>query len=197
MEEYDDVSQFGEYTFLKEHFRKYPPKYKCLVDVGAKNISLSNSYNFLVDYDWKGLLVEPNGRNFEALSKVYLVTPNVILVKAAISDYDGHGKFYIHQVEGHHSLVNKSDRYVMSDVFRLPTVLKRQFIPLNFDYLTIDAEGVDHTIVKDMLDNSDYRPTVIVHEKNNGKGFEDKLLEKHKYKIIYETEGNFIYRRKR
>ena len=155
-----DVSQFGEYTFLKDYFNKNTPKYKCLVDAGANGVKLSNSYNFLNNYEWKGLLIEPNNSNYEELSGVYSIFPNVILVKAAVSDHEGAEKFYIHEVKGHHSLKYKTDRYTIVDVFRIQTLLKQNLIPLDFDYLTIDVEGMDYIVLKDMLEDNKKRAAI-------------------------------------
>jgi len=189
-----DVSQFGETTFLKAYFLKYPPKYKCLVDVGANGVALSNSYNFLFDYSWKGLLIEANRANFESLEKEYARHPNVILVNVAVADYEGEAKFYIHDIEGHHSLKQKSDRFVMAKVLKLSTVLQNHFIQYDFDYLTIDIEGMDKAVLLDLLENSCYRPKIILHEKDVGKRL--GVLENFGYEVIHETQGNLIYRLK-
>lgn len=195
-DELRDVSQYGEYTFLKNHFEKNPPKYKCLVDVGAKSMSLSNSYNFLCNCAWRGLLVEPNAINYDELMKIYERTPNVIVVRGAASNYTGIGKLYLHAVKGHHSLTRKSDRFCEVNVYKLAELLEMNVIPKDFDFLTVDAEGEDANIIECLLSESEYRPRVLLYEKAHGSKILEKLLKKFGYVQIHETRGNVIYEKR-
>jgi len=190
-----DLSQYGEYTLLKNYFIEEIPRHKIIVDVGARGFSLSNSLNFIIDLKWRGLLVEPYKESHLELCKK-LKDENVVVVNAAISDYSGDGKLYHHKIAGHHSLLNKTEQYEVCKIYTLPELLKDNSIPEDFDILTVDAEGMDERIIKFMFEKSNYRPRIILHEKNNGKLFSE-LFIKYSYNLIYETRGNGIYEKRR
>jgi len=187
-----DLSQFGEYTFLKGYFEKHSPKYKIVVDVGANSLELSNSINFILDKKWKGLLIEPCKSNYLALRDNLQAAQDVVILNVAISDFIGEGTLFIHNIEGHHSLVRETDNSEECNIYTLPSVLAENQIPENFDLLTVDAEGMDYRILKYMFEESKYRPRIIVHEKEHGKVFPE-LFIKNGYTLIYETRGNCIY----
>lgn len=189
-----DLSQYKEYTFLKEYFEKYKPSNKIVIDVGAKGIQLSNSLNFILDDNWKGILIEPFRKGFLRLSKFLEFECSTFVINVAISDYSGKGKLYLHDIDGHNSLVNETEEYQKCNIYTLPYILDKFNIPKAFDLLTIDAEGMDKRILKYTFKNSQYRPRIIIHEKLKGKIF-PILLGRYGYTLLHETRGNCIYRR--
>lgn len=89
----------------------------------------------------------------------------------------------------------------------LPDVLKQEGIPADFDLLSVDTEGLDYRIIKNLFEESNYRPRVIVAER------ERPLLEHYQFEVarqeetiedggifgrfgytqIFETHGNKIF----
>src|SRR5258708_6711706 len=55
-----DHSQFGEYTLLLSRFVARAAPTATVVDVGARGRTLSNSYDLLKNFGWRGLLIEAN-----------------------------------------------------------------------------------------------------------------------------------------
>lgn len=189
-----DLSQYGEHSIVKDYFKINSPKHKIVIDVGARGFELSNSINFIMDLGWKGILIEPCRKNYSNLRKCLEKYMNVFIINAAVADYNGKGKLFIHKTVGHNSLINESEDYEECEVFTLTKILEDNRVPHDFDLLTVDAEGMDERILKYMFENSNYRPEIIIHEKDNGKKF-GILFSKFDYMILNETKGNCIYRR--
>lgn len=186
-----DYSQYGEGTFLEWYFTEVPPKYKLLVDVGAKGRALSNTYQLIEEEGWGGIMIEPLPGHFEDLVKDLGGSQWVHLVNAAVSAVTGKANFYLHELRGHSSLVRKSDNWIEVDLVTLPNVLKIYNYPHDFDLLSVDAEGHDNVIISHLLTESGYRPSVIVFEKSACVNL--GLLEYSGYRKVHETEANSIY----
>jgi len=160
-----DFSREGEYSILKEFFEKEPPTHKVLVGVGAKGKQFSNSYNFLLD-GWRGILIEPLEESFLQLQKD-VKGLDATLVNVAVSYRGGETNFYITHPLGRSSLVkgrNKKVKVVKVQIRTLKSILDENNVPKDFDFLTIDTEGMDRIIIRDLMNNSDYRPTWIIYE---------------------------------
>jgi FkbM family methyltransferase len=191
-----DVSQFGEYTILKNYFQSNTPKYKYLVDIGAKGKTLSNTYNLIKESKWKGILIEPSSINFKNLQELYTKT-EITLVKQAVADFNGFSSLYISDKKGWHSLIRKTDKRETVKVSTLPIILKNYKVAHDFDLLDIDAEGMDYRICKYMFQKSEYRPRVIIIEKGIKKDKIKNLFEKNQYRILKETKANYIWIKER
>lgn len=185
-----DYSQYGEGTFLRNHFNG---RIGFLVDVGAKGRRVSNTYG-LIEQGWTGIMFEPLPKHYEDLVRDLKDYNNVHIVNAAVSDFMGKGSLYLHPIPGHSSLVKKSANSIEVDVVMLSLILKEFGCPYNFDLLSVDTEGHDDVIIGQLLQQSQYRPSVIIYEK--AADVDTKLLENADYEKIYETIGNYIYRYK-
>lgn len=186
-----DHSQYNEATFLANYFAEHAPKYKVLVDIGAKGIKLSNTYDLLLR-GWKGLLVEPLLEHYQELQRDF-GRLDVILENVAISDFDGKAKFYVHEIPGHSSLVRQSNCPIIVDTVTVETLLSAHDIPDDFDLISIDTEGSDGNIIRFMLEKTPYRPSVLIYEK--GRDVDVKLIEEF-YRCIHDTKGNSIYEKR-
>lgn len=185
-----DHSQYGESILVRSYFKKNKPKHKMLVDIGAKNKNLSNTYDIIKENDWSGLLVEPHPDHFLQLKRDFASTSSTFVNKA-VGDQNGMIDFFIHKISGHSSLYRKSEKVIKVEMIHIKTLLEENDIPFDFDFLSIDAEGGDALIVNNLL-FTQYRPKILIYEKCNGVNM-NLLLEY--YKLLYETEGNYIYER--
>lgn len=166
-----DYSQFGEFTqFLKPIFTFYGVKHGVLVDIGASGRDLSNSYNLIAEHGFQAILVEPI--NFSRVEQeIQADFPALVAVdRSAVGPSEGQTKMFLHTVPEHHSLVSTwyppTDSHKTQDVTttRIGSLLKKWNLPWDFDYLTIDVEGLDIDLVQDMLDSSPYRPRILLFE---------------------------------
>jgi FkbM family methyltransferase len=196
----------GEYPLIKKYFETNAPKYKFLVDVGAHNIAC-NSYNLIMDDDWSGVLVEPSPDTVVKLRETYKDKKLVTIEQLAILDTFGEMDFFLHPGSSSLNTLKQNDWYKAVDqnlvkkikvqVRPIAYVLSEKKIPLDFDYLTIDAEGFDWVILNDMFNNSPYRPSYIVHEISL-KSIPDwkAMMDKNGYNFVAQTQGNLHYCRR-
>lgn len=161
-----DVSRCGEYTFCRAHLTLATPPY--VVDVGAYGKRNSNSWNLIHDHNWNGLLIEPQPDLAQQCREQF--HGNVVVEQVAVSDHAGEALFYRYKTKGWGSLnADHAPRKVRRrkpirvDVVTLPSLLEKYNIPHYFGLLSIDAEGMDQTILKTVFD-SPWRPELIVIE---------------------------------
>ncbi len=163
-----DVSQHGEKEIINKYFEDHPPKYKQVVDVGAFGKQLSNSFSLLQD-GWKGLLVEAYPARIPIIKKEFSGLDFIIL-PLGVGLQKGKLPFFIHTVPEHNSFrqdwypdtLTSKKRFI--DVLPLPDILSAYNVPLDFDFLTIDTEGLDKVILFDLLLKTEFRPGLIITE---------------------------------
>jgi len=206
-----DHSQFGEGNFLRRYFEEVRPKYRLLVDVGAFGIELSNTYDLIVSGNWGGLLIEPMPVEvfWDPLREAVKERKNIKILNIAVSDLREVATTYIHKTPGHNSLVFEQESEEKGEIMTrtLSDVLEEEGIPIDLDLLSVDTEGLDYRIIKNLFEKSNYRPKVIVVER------EGPLLEHHRFEVvcldetiehggifgrfgytqIFETHGNKIF----
>ncbi len=165
----DSYSQNNEDSFIAGYLSGH--EVGTLLDIGANDgITLSNS-RLLIENDWKGLLVEPSKICLDRLWELYRYNPGIQILPFAVSDYCGEVSFWesgSHLSENDHSLIStikqseldrwkgsKFANHVMGfcNVIDVETLLKKSKYK-TFDFINIDAEGVDLVILQ-QLDLSD------------------------------------------
>jgi FkbM family methyltransferase len=165
-----DHSQHGEFLILLNHFISVASKHKIIVDLGARGRERSNSYGLLKYFGWSGLLVEANPRLIANITSEFTGT-KFKLLNCAVSDQEGSMPFYIGVNDDVSSLSKDSAAYwgqvkddVTVDVFRIGRILNEQHIPFDFDVLSLDIEGFDTMVMNDMIENTPYRPGIVIIE---------------------------------
>ncbi len=181
--------------------------HRLLVDVGANGVTGSNSYDLLRHFGWKGLLIEANPHKQAEIERDFAGL-DFELVEAAVADYEGHASFYLGVNDQISSLLPGATNawgdiqgQIQVKVERLPTILAASHIPLDFDLLSIDAEGLDVAILNDTV-LSGYRPQWVILE--GSQDFTITSLEQlgltdeacAAYGIAGQTTANFILHRR-
>jgi len=126
--------------------------------------SLSNSLA-LIENGWSAVLVEPAPQPFSSLCALHFHRDNVYCLNVAVSDFIGEADFYdsgTHLNKGDYSLLSslkKSEiekwksttafRKIKVDVVNFKTMLNLSPYKI-FDFVTVDAEGNDLCILKQM-----------------------------------------------
>ena len=156
---YNNKSQNGEDGIIKRLFELLPfaEKRHC-VDVGAwDGVHLSNTYSLLVDEtnqhtqsEWSGVLIEADQERFEELKTLHNQLDNIAICAEVSCD--------------------------PSSPQSLISILKRDSpdLPQNFDFLSIDVDGMDYWIMANILglstpddvSSDSYHPNVICVEFN-------------------------------
>ena len=165
------MSERDEDVFLNDYFGDETGYF---VDIGANNgVKGSNTLRLLCN-GWSGLMVEADPFTYSHLLANFAEHKRVRLLHAAISDRTGSIEFYSEQkalcsgwstavrLERDHIDSENSAKFVtcMVPSFTLNDVLRSQ-PPV--DFLTIDTEGMDATILE-AWDAGTYRPRLIMAE---------------------------------
>lgn len=146
-----------------------------VVDIGAaEGCYTSVSYPLLVDYDWRGILIEPQEEQL-AKAKQYHVDrlDRVEFLNCAICDYDGEVDLYLHPNDGNGNTTCNHG----SSLLPIPGSHHRVRVPamsyatlvekIDFEQvgiLGIDAEGYDLNILQGIFSCTSARPQVIITE---------------------------------
>jgi FkbM family methyltransferase len=152
-------SQNNEEEVILSYFGN---KVGSLLDIGANDgITLSNSRK-LIELGWSADLVEPAPEPFSKLKELYAETSNVNLYNVAISDTTAEMTMYVsgkHLGDNDKGLLStlsitdkqKWEKYtefnnVSVNVLKWSDFNKNK----NYDFITIDAEGYDLSILQQM-----------------------------------------------
>lgn len=197
-------SQYGEVEMLILQMVNSSSICRTVVDVGARGIDRSNSYDLLKRCGWRGILIEAHPELCEKL-KLDFGKFNVNVIHAAVSDYNGEADFFIGTNLDVSSLSETAaagwgqvQGTFRVPVRRLPDILAEQKVPEKFDLLSLDIEGEDIKVLNDLIDNTEYRPKWIIIEASYN--FSVKALDdisvsenvRQKYEIVGQTQANLI-----
>lgn len=198
-----------EYFSIGKNFFMHPGKMPAFLDIGANDgITLSNTRALFDTGNWNGVFVEPSPEAFKKLKENYRAVGGSYFYNFALGNHNGEIDFYD---SGTH--LNKEDTGLLSTAseedynkwrgstqftpikvqcFRYKTFLNRVKIK-EFDFISLDAEGFDLDILKQI----DIRPTSCVCVEWNSKEELKKEFDKLMigFKIIYTSCENLIYAR--
>jgi FkbM family methyltransferase len=181
-------SQYGEDKIILKFFKD---KKGTLLDIGANDgRTISNSLLF-IENGWSGVLVEASPIAFDKLKKEHENNKNVYCLNKCLSDSNGETTFYHN--EDHFgvgdtdllSTIVPSNYMDSSRSFRFSSFTVECFdfetfykdLPIkNFDYLSIDIEGMDLLLLKQM-DLSKMGVELIIIEYNHTQSVKDEILE--------------------
>lgn len=201
-----DHSQFGEFGILLNDFAARAASHRIVVDVGAHGRDGSNSYDLLVNFGWRGLLVEANPALLPRI-RLEFGSADYQLVGCAVGVEPGQQKLHLfenHQLSsllpGHVEHWSEAQGSVEVEVRRLPDILAEHGIPADFDLLSLDIEGLDAAVLNDLIAMTPYRPRWIIVEVAmpfeqktiEGLGLSDEVLGL--YELVDRTIANLILR---
>ena len=196
----NDFSQHGTQKLIYDFFTQHPPKNRQLVDVGAWGKDMSNSYGLLKD-GWSGLLIDANPARIPLMQSDFHGLDCEIL-HAGVGDRLDVLPFQLHHADTSNSFIpgwdsdDETGASIEVNVFPLADLLKERNFPIDFDLLSVDAEGMDEKIIKKLLSGSAYRPRIIVTEiKSHAPRF--PYMARYGYKLFARTgesdKNNFLF----
>jgi hypothetical protein len=134
----DIASQFGEDGIIEKILEFIPDQNKWCVEFGAwDGKHFSNTYNLIANKGWSGVLIEGNPVKCNDLRKTYENNPKAYPINRMVG---------------------------FSENDSLDSILKDTPIPHDFDFLSIDIDGLDFHIWESV---QKYRPKFIVIEFNS------------------------------
>ena len=162
-------------------------------EVGALDgKELSNTLYLEQEHGWSGILCEPNKSYQELIKKN---RPNSILITEPIFSKEDQ-EINFTELEGGRSGINKSSSGETS--YKLKTtslnkVLKENLNIKNINYISIDTEGTEYEIIKE-LDFDKFYPEIITIEHNYEKKKRDQiysLLKDKNYNRYFKSISRF------
>jgi FkbM family methyltransferase len=203
-----DHSQFGELRLILRHLVDAGSTHQLVVDVGARGKDRSNSYDLLADFGWRGLLVEANPNLVHSIDEAFGGL-NYTLEACAVGPEEGTLPFYLGANDDVSSLRRSAAESwgalkgeIQVPVVRLVSLLEKHLVPVDFDLLSLDIEGLDVDVLNDLVDNSPFRPSIVIIEASYGgttKRLEDVSCSPtvcQEYRIAATTEANLILTRR-
>ena len=152
-----NYTQNKEQEYILEYFKDFKGT---LLSVGENDGKTFSNALALIENGWHAVLVEPSPSTFDKLLKLHKDNDKVSCLNVAIGDTTGKMKFY----ESGHHLKDKSDYALLSTLDVNETlkwkkcgiefkeievdVITMSEISAQFDFVTIDAEGLDIEILK-------------------------------------------------
>lgn len=208
-----DYSQSGEQKIILEYFQ--PPRFEYLIgnflEIGANDGTTFSNARALAVIGWKGICIEPSPAAFAKLKELYHDNAHVICKCAAITTQDGPIDLYdsgTHLKKGDVALLSTTvpsemDRWKKSgETFTKTTVRGITFETLmketgvkTFDFISIDAEGMDVQILK-QIDLTAVGCKLLCIEFNQSELAEGLIgmhCRKHGMKLVHKNFENLIY----
>ena len=208
-------TQNDEESVIRGYFGYQDPKCLFLLDIGANDgQTFSNSRQCILD-GWNAVLVEPSPKAFDKLKKLYARNPKVKLKKLAISQTSGEVVFHESgswnedesdvallsslkesELERWGDRVSFTETKVQSLTFQ--DFLKNENLDdIYFDFISIDAEGVDWEILE-QIDLTKIGCECLCVEWNGIIDLYTKMTEYcegHGMKLISKNPENLIFTR--
>lgn len=171
------------------------------VEVGACSKHGSSTFLLVSEKNFSAILIEPVSPNQLRLEYAPY-KDRIIIEPVAVGPESGVAMINIHSTPGHHSLrkdwipETQTGQTHFVEVVKLEAILDYHNVPLNFDFLSVDTEGIDIEIVEDFLHSSQYRPNYIMVE-IGGLPIRDweLLMNPHGYTKLYQSLVNLIFGR--
>jgi len=200
-------SQNAEEKMILDYFGGFKGT---LLDIGANDGRTFSNSLALIERGWKAMLIEPDADAFEKLTALHGGNKNVHCYNIAIADKDGEFDFY---KSGTH--LNKGDAGLLStlseqdyekwkdvteyEMVKTKAVCFNTFMEIcgekKFDFITIDAEGMDWSIVRQMdLNALGCKLVCIEHNGKKLKMF-NAYFNSYGMNLIYGNAENVIYER--
>ncbi len=206
-------SQNQEESIIKHFFESPAGNIKpgTLLDIGANDGQTLSNSRALILKGWSGVLVEPDPLAFKKLHKLYGDIPTVGCYQAAIGNETGDFEFHStgdHLGRGDTGLlstlketelarfpgtvVSKTEVkvYKWSDFYALPSVRN-----IKFKFISIDAEGMDLDILKQINFIDTETVLVCVEWNSKDRHLYDQVMYPFGFRIIHLNGENIIYGR--
>lgn len=184
----ESYSQYGEDKIILDFFNGRKGN---LLDIGANDGRVISNSLLFIENGWSGVLVEASPVAFEKLKKEHDGNDKVYCLNKCLSDSNGKTTFY-HNIDhfgkGDTDLLStivttsyeESSRSFRFSTFEIDCFDFKSFyndLPIKFfNYISIDIEGMDLIVLKQM-NLSELKTELIIIEYNNDQSVKDEILE--------------------
>ena len=187
-------SQTGQDLFVLDQLDFKENGFFC--EFGAcDGIKISNSYLLEKKFNWSGVLCEPNKfyhTELHANRSCSIEEKCVYIDSGSYVQFNDPEDKAFSTIQKYWKDDQHKDLRKQSNIYKVQTIsindlLKKYKAPKNFDYLSIDTEGSEYDIIKN-LDLNAYNPKIITIEHNFQVEKRKNIfnfLSEHKYKRIF------------
>jgi len=182
--------------FYKDHVGRF-------LDIGAHDGKLLSCTYRLVELGWSGVCIDPSPTAFVELQKLHNDNPKIEVVNCAI-DTDSKIKVFYHMGTGGYISTLSKDfmnewpqhkKKYKSMYLKTVTFFELlKFFGHDFDFISIDVEGVDYELMKTIPFDSMPKLSMFCIEfcKSNDLSDMIKLGETHNFTTLVTTKQNLI-----
>jgi FkbM family methyltransferase len=201
----NDYSQYGEGKVINHYFNDFKGT---LISLGENDGKTLSNVLGLIENGWNAHLVEPSKEAFSKLEALHKHNNKVHVYNYAVSDYSGETTFYhsgTHLNKGDVSLLStldkkEIDRWNGTCEFTEEKVNVKTFKDFlndtklsTFDFISIDCEGVDYKILK-QIDLTALQVKMLCIEYNNvDEQMFTEYAKIHGFKLHYKNYCNLIF----
>lgn len=163
------------------------------LEIGANDgFTLSNTVYLERNFNWNGILVEANPKYYNSLKN-----RNSIIVNKAIAESNGIFQFtdaglyggISETLDDTHSDITGKSAVINVEGCRLDDILDENHAPKLIDFISIDVEGGEYSILKQLCESKNYRVKCGCVEHNYRDSDQSRfkeLLESAGYSIFWE-----------
>ena len=190
-----DFSQSGEQAHILRHFQG---RIGTFLDIGANDGRTFSNTHALAQLGWVGVCVDASPRAFSSLVETYNENPRIQLLNVAVTDTDG--PITLHEATD--TLLSSLDaeqrktwgqfefKEVIVDGVTFAKLMDG-VAPTGFDFISIDAEGHDLDILRQMdLDELGCKMLCIEHG-----GRQSEIRALCPWRVIHDNGINLILAR--
>jgi len=190
-------SQRDEEKYILEFFKDKSSG--TLLDIGAYHPETFSNSRALISKGWEAVLVEPSPECFENIFHFYEDDKMVTVFNVAINTYDGEMIFYNSQGAVATGKKEHYDvwKFVQKDFkqIEVPCLTWKTFHDFifrkKFDFINIDAEGMDWDILQQIdLDKTETK--LVCVEYSYSLSDIVNYLSKFNFSLLYNNEENII-----
>lgn len=194
-------SQHEEEKYILNYFDSIKLEKGNLLDIGAYNAEVFSNSRALIKKGWSGTLVEPSSSCYKSIIDFYSKEENistVTIMNCAIGNINGSLDFYDSAgacATGDINHYNKWKEYTKDyNLIKVPCMTFESFhkkFPNTYDFITIDAEGMDWDILKQInLEELKVKCLCIEYTYNLDKIF--NYITSYNFWLLHQNGENLI-----
>jgi FkbM family methyltransferase len=191
-------SQNKEQDYIVNYFAGTTGK---LLDIGANDGRTFSNSLALIEQGWTAVLVEPSPSAFEKLTKLH--EDNLWVLRYNVAIGTKRGTTWLHDMGEHvgngdtsllaTTVESEKDRWIGTEFKKVKVkVIPYADIADNYDFITIDAEGMDLAILK-QIDLTHTKMLCIEWNNNPTTAAAFRAVVPARFKEIYRSLENIIY----
>ena len=195
------IQYFGQNSEDKKVLEYFGSFRGIFLDIGSfTGIELSNVRNLALQ-GWKGVMVEPSPTIFPTLQKNYEDLPNIKVLNFALEEFSGIADFYDNPHGAATLVESEMQRWKGREKFKKIKVPVKTFNhfydehPSEYHFISIDSEGLDYQILK-QIDLNLVKCRMIIVEWNLKPYLKEKMVDymiRYDLKLVAQNAENLIF----